>query len=62
MNIFSRYLRYLKTWRKHRETIKQLNKLTDADLRDIGISRSDIDDMVWLEEDKQQRGSWPHEL
>lgn len=57
MNIFSRYLRYLKTWRKHRETIKQLNKLTDADLRDIGINRSDIDDMVWLEEDRQQRGS-----
>ena len=56
MNIFSRYLRYLKTWRKHREVIKQLNRLTDSELKDIGINRCDIDAMVWLEEDKQQRG------
>jgi uncharacterized protein YjiS (DUF1127 family) len=57
MNIFSRYYRYLKTWRKHREAIKQLNRLTDEELRDIGIYRGDIDRLVWLEKDKKERGS-----
>jgi len=57
MNIFSRYIRYLRTWRKHREAIKQLNRLTDEELRDIGIYRGDIDRLVWLEKDKKERGS-----
>jgi uncharacterized protein YjiS (DUF1127 family) len=47
---------YLATWRSHREAIKQLNRLTDRELRDIGISRADIDRMVWLDEDKTMRG------
>ena len=50
-----RYWKYLRTWRKHRETIKQLNQLTDKELNDIGISRTDIDRLVWLEEDKTMR-------
>ena len=56
MNIFSRYLRYLKTWRMHRDAIKQLNRLTNKELADIGVNRGDIDRMVWLDEDKKQRG------
>jgi len=56
MNWIQRYFNFLCTWRKHREAIKQLNRLTDAELKDIGINRQDIDRMVWLEEDKQQRG------
>jgi len=50
-----RYWKYLRTWRKHRETIKQLNQLTDKELNDIGISRADIDRLVWLEEDLTMR-------
>ena len=50
-----RYRKYLRTWRKHRETIKQLNQLTDKELNDIGISRTDIDRLVWLEEDLTMR-------
>jgi uncharacterized protein YjiS (DUF1127 family) len=50
-----RYWKYLRTWRKHRETIKQLNQLTDKELNDIGISRTDIDRLVWLEEDLTMR-------
>jgi len=50
-----RYWNYLRTWRKHRETIKQLNQLTDKELNDIGISRTDIDRLVWLEEDLTMR-------
>lgn len=56
MTWFERYIRYLVTWRKHRETIKQLNTLTDKELKDLGINRGDIDRLVWLDEDKQKRG------
>ena len=56
MTWFWRYVNYLATWRSHRETIKQLNQLTNKELADIGINRSDIDRMVWLEEDKTLRG------
>jgi uncharacterized protein YjiS (DUF1127 family) len=55
MNIVQRYWNYLKTWREHRKAIKQLNQLTDRELNDIGISRADIDRLVWLEEDKTLR-------
>jgi len=55
MNIVQRYWNYLKTWREHRQAIKQLNQLTDRELNDIGISRADIDRLVWLEEDKTLR-------
>jgi len=57
MSWFSRWLNYLSTRRYHREAIKQLNMLSDAELRDIGINRADIDRIVWLEQDKQNRGS-----
>lgn len=60
-NIFNnswtvRWLRYLNTWRKHRRIIKELNAMDDKTLRDIGISRCDIDRLIWLEYDKEKRG------
>jgi len=56
MSWFWRYVNFLATWREHRKAIKQLNMLTDKELNDIGLSRSDIDRMVWLKEDKDNRG------
>ncbi len=56
MTWFWRYINYLATWREHRKAIKQLNKLTDRELNDMGISRADIDRLVWLGEDKDARG------
>lgn len=56
MTWFWRYINYLATWRTHREAIKVLNRLTDRELKDIGLTRADIDRMVWLEEDKTMRG------
>jgi uncharacterized protein YjiS (DUF1127 family) len=56
MSWFWRYVNYLATWRNHREAVKQLNTLTDAQLKDIGINRADIDRIIWLEEDKTLRG------
>ena len=57
MNWLQRYYKYLKTWRQHREVIKELNRLTDSELKDIGINRGDINRLVWLEEDKKERGN-----
>lgn len=56
MNWITRFLRYVATWRAHRSVIKELNMLTDRELTDIGISRADIDRLVWLGEDKTMRG------
>lgn len=56
MSWFWRYVNYLSTWREHRKAIKQLNTLTDRELRDIGMARADIDRLVWLQEDKDNRG------
>ena len=56
MTWFWRYVNYLATWRDHRKAIKQLNTLTDRELYDIGLSRADIDRLVWLKEDKDSRG------
>jgi len=56
MTWFWRYMNYLATWREHRNAIKQLNQLTTRELNDIGLSRADIDRLVWLKEDKDNRG------
>lgn len=56
MTWFWRWVNYLATWRTHRLAIKQLNMMSDKQLKDIGISRSDIDRMVWLDEDRSMRG------
>ena len=57
MTWFWRYVNYLATWREHREAIKKLNRMTDRELRDIGMNRGDIDRLVWLPADKQERGN-----
>jgi uncharacterized protein YjiS (DUF1127 family) len=51
-----RLMNYLATRSEHRNTIKVLNRLSDRELKDIGLNRSDIDRMVWLKEDKTMRG------
>lgn len=55
MSIFKRYWNYMNTWREHRRIIKELNAMSDHQLNDMGISRADINRLVWLEEDKTMR-------
>ena len=51
-----RLYNYLQTWQAHRDTILHLNRMTDKDLKDIGITRSDINRMVWFDKHKDERG------
>jgi uncharacterized protein YjiS (DUF1127 family) len=33
----------LRNWKRYRETVRELSRLSDRDLADLGISRFDID-------------------
>lgn len=51
-----RFWKYILRWRSHRNIIKELNQLSDRELIDIGLSRSQVNNLIWLEEDIQKRG------
>jgi uncharacterized protein YjiS (DUF1127 family) len=51
-----RLYNYLQTWQMHRDTIKHLNRLSNRELSDIGLTRGDIDNLVWMREDFKERG------
>ena len=38
-----RFINYMITWQLHRDAVKHLNKLTDRELKDIGLTRVDRD-------------------
>jgi uncharacterized protein YjiS (DUF1127 family) len=54
--LFVRWLRYIATRKAHRVTIKTLNRLTNRELRDIGITRGEINGLIFRDEDRKQRG------
>jgi uncharacterized protein YjiS (DUF1127 family) len=43
MNIFKRIKDYIEAYFIYRKLLNDLNKMTDEELKDIGLSRSDID-------------------
>jgi len=51
-----RLWKYLATWQAHRDTIKHLNRMSNAQLRDIGITRGEINNMVWMKKDMLDSG------
>jgi uncharacterized protein YjiS (DUF1127 family) len=51
-----RLYNYLQTWQRHRDTVLHLNRMTDKQLEDVGLKRADINDMVWFDEHKEERG------
>ena len=36
----------LHAWRRFRESVRELSRLSDRELNDLGIGRSDIEDVV----------------
>jgi len=36
------FARSLNNWRKYRQTVTELGRMSDRELRDLGIGRSDI--------------------
>ena len=52
-----RFVRYVIDWRKTRSVIRQLNMLSDKTLKDIGISRGEINHLVYTLMQEEQKGS-----
>ena len=52
-----RFVRYVLDWRKTRSIIRELNMLTDKQLKDIGINRGEINHLVYTLEQEEQKGS-----
>ena len=51
-----RFVRYVIDWRRTRAVIRELNMLTDKQLKDIGISRGEIDYLVYTLDQEKQKG------
>ena len=49
-----RFVRYVIDWRKTRSVIRDLNRLSDRELKDIGISRGEIDALIYRLEDEDK--------
>jgi uncharacterized protein YjiS (DUF1127 family) len=45
--ILSRFIRLLRTWWRYNESVRELARLNDRELADIGISRSEIAAVAW---------------
>jgi len=51
-----RFVRYVIDWRKTRAVIRELNMLTDKQLKDIGMSRGEINHLVYTLDQEKQKG------
>lgn len=45
--LISRLIEFLRTWRRYNQSLRELNRLNDRELADIGISRSEIATVAW---------------
>lgn len=45
--ILSTIIRKISAWQRYRRNVRELSRLTDRDLHDIGISRHDIERLSW---------------
>jgi uncharacterized protein YjiS (DUF1127 family) len=45
--ILSRFIRLLRTWWRYNESVRELARLNDRELADIGITRSEIPSVAW---------------
>ena len=47
MYLVAGLVRMLRVWRKYNEGLRELNRLDDRELADIGITRCDIQRIAW---------------
>jgi uncharacterized protein YjiS (DUF1127 family) len=45
--MFASIVRYIREWNRYNASVRELSRLGDRDLADIGISRSDIERVAW---------------
>ncbi|HWP15556.1 MAG TPA: DUF1127 domain-containing protein [Xanthobacteraceae bacterium] len=45
--LISRVVRMLRAWRRYNQSVRELTRLNDRELADIGISRSEIGRVSW---------------
>lgn len=51
-----RFARYVIDWRKTRAVIRELNMLSDRQLKDIGITRGEITSLIYrLDKEEKER-------
>lgn len=45
--MFASIVRFVRAWRRYNQSMRELSRLGDRELADIGISRSDIPRVAW---------------
>ena len=45
--LISRFIRLVRAWRRYNDSVRDLARLSDRELADIGISRSEIGRVSW---------------
>ena len=45
--LISRFIRLVRTWWRYNESVRELARLNDRELADIGVSRSEIAAVAW---------------
>lgn len=45
--LISRFIRLVRTWWRYNESMRELARLNDRELADIGMSRSEIAAVAW---------------
>ena len=45
--MFASLVRFIQSWKNYNRSLRELSRLGDRELADIGVSRSDIARMAW---------------
>jgi uncharacterized protein YjiS (DUF1127 family) len=45
--MFAAIVRFIQEWKRYNRSLKELSRLGDRELADIGITRSDIPRVAW---------------